>query len=285
MRNIELKQICKAIKNLCYKANFSLPSDVVKKFREIYKEEKNKLTKKFINILIENSKISKYKKIPLCQDTGIPFIFLDIGNEVKITGLKGYSLTQAINQSVKDAYKEYYLRQSLINDPLLRENVRLTEPVVHYEFFKGKTIKIGLLIRGAGCENVTCLRMFSPSATLFEIKEFIVETVKQKLNYSCPPVTVGVGIGGDSTTAVLLSKKCFLRKFGVINKNNFYTKFEQDIFKEIRNSKTNIFGFNNKKDNSKILNVFIEHKSCHIASLPVAVSLQCNSYRRCNCII
>jgi fumarate hydratase subunit alpha len=201
-------------------------------------------------------------------------VFVQIGSEVHVeTGAK--TITEIIVESVREAYKENYFRNSVINDPLLRSKVVDTIPMVYIDFVKGQKVKISILVRGAGCENVTTLRMFVPDATLDTISTYIIETSRQKLVFACPPVAVGIGIGGDATKAVLLSKKSLLQS---LNEKKSYI----DPYSRLR--KSVMIGLS-KTNPGQVLDVLIEHMPCHIASLPVAISLQCNSFRRASKII
>jgi len=268
MRKISIEKICSTIDELCYSANYCLPPDVISMFNRLLRIEKNRKNKNLISVLLENSKIAEKNEIPLCQDTGIPMVFVDVGTNVRI-GNSYSSLTGIITDAVKKSYKKNYFRNSVINDPLLREKVCDTVPTVYYDFVKGDKLKISILIRGAGCENMTTLKMFSPGAGFNEITKYIIDTVNEKIMFACPPAAIGIGIGGDATKAVFLSKKVFLKKFNEINyPEKIYNSLRKNVIAELN------------KEHIKVLDVFIEHQPCHIASLPVAISLQCNSFRR-----
>lgn len=277
---ISKQQLDDAVKRLIYQANFSLPGDIIHSIKTAHKKEKNSAYKKFLDVLLKNAEIARKKKLALCQDTGIPLVFIEIGSKANVE--KGFNFNKAIKAAVKKAYKNNYLRDSLINDPLLRTAVIGTEPLIYTEFIDGKKIKISILIRGAGCENTTQLKMFSPGTEINTIEDHILNAVKEKILYACPPVTVGIGIGGDASKSVLLSKKAFLRPLSKTNISPFYNKLEKKLLNKINGIKLKILG---KPVTTICLGVFIKHLPCHIASLPVTVSLQCHSYRRASVII
>lgn len=273
MRIIQAKTITDTISKMCIKAAHELPSDVLLAIKKTHKKE-NGLAKNIIDLMLENAKIAKKELYPLCQDTGTTVLFVEIGTEVFIKG----NLTKAINAGVKKGYKEGYLRKSIVKDPLFkRKNTEDNTPaVIHYSFKDGNKIKISLLLKGAGSENKSVLKMFAPSASLQDIKDFILSAVKNAGASACPPFVIGIGIGGNFEKSAELAKKALLRKINVFNKNKTYAKVEKDLLKEINKTKIGPQGLGGK---ISALGVFIEEAPCHTASLPIAVNISCHSSR------
>ncbi len=273
MRIIQAKTITDTISKMCIKAAHELPSDVLLAIKKTYKKE-NGLSKNIIGLMLENAQIAKKELYPLCQDTGTTVLFVEIGTEVFVKG----NLTKAINAGVKKGYKEGYLRKSIVKDPLfIRKNTEDNTPaVIHYSFKDGNKIKISLLLKGAGSENKSVLKMFAPSATVQDIKDFILSVVKNAGASACPPFVIGIGIGGNFEKSAELAKKALLRKINSLNKNKTYAKLEKDLLKEINKTKIGPQGLGGK---ISALGVFIEEAPCHTASLPVAVNISCHSSR------
>ena len=273
MRIIEAKKITSIVKQMCIKAAHNLPSDVLLAIKKSYKQESG-LAKHINSLMLENAKIAKKELYPLCQDTGTAVLFVEIGNEVFVKG----DITKAINDGVKQGYTEGYLRKSIVKDPLFkRQNTNdNTPPVIHYSFKKGNKIKISLLLKGAGSENKSTLKMFAPSATLQDIKDFIINSVKTAGASACPPFIIGIGIGGNFENCACLAKKALLRKINTLNKNKSYGDLEKDLLREINKTKIGPQGLGGK---ISALGVFIEQEPCHTASLPVAVNISCHVSR------
>lgn len=273
MRIIQAKTIADTVCKMCIKAAHKLPGDVLLAIKKTYKEE-NGLAKDIIDLMLENAQIAKKELYPLCQDTGTTVLFVEIGSEVFVKG----NITKAINEGVKKGYKEGYLRKSIVKDPLFkRKNTEDNTPaVIHYSFKNGNKIKISILLKGAGSENKSVLKMFAPSASLQDIKDFILSAVKHAGASACPPFIIGIGIGGNFEKSAELAKKALIRKIGSANKNKEYNLLEKDLLKEI--NKTNI-GPQGLGGKVSALGVFIEESPCHTASLPVAVNISCHSSR------
>lgn len=273
MRIIQAKTITDTISKMCIKAAHELPSDVLLAIKKTHKKE-NGLAKNIIDLMLENAQIAKKELYPLCQDTGTTVLFVEIGTEVFVKG----NLTKAINAGVKKGYKEGYLRKSIVKDPLfIRKNTEDNTPaVIHYSFKDGNKIKISLLLKGAGSENKSVLKMFAPSATVQDIKDFILSAVKNAGASACPPFVIGIGIGGNFEKSAELAKKALFRKINSLNKNKTYAKLEKDLLKEINKTKIGPQGLGGK---ISALGVFIEEAPCHTASLPVAVNISCHSSR------
>lgn len=277
-RTINTELIKEKVKELCLSANFKLNDEILLSFKNALKSESNNLSKNNLNILIENSEIAKGKKIALCQDTGLAFIFLEIGQDISLTGT---DLNSAVNEGVKEAYSEGYLRKSVVSDPLNRKNTNTNCPAItHIEIVPGDKIRITILAKGGGAENMSRLIMLKPTQGKEEIKKLVIETVKEAGASACPPVVVGIGIGGSFDTAPLLAKKALLRNLNEHNKDKYYKDFEEEILNEINKLNIGTFGLGGKVT---ALAVHIETAPCHIASLPVAINLQCHSHRVKSC--
>jgi fumarate hydratase subunit alpha len=274
MREISASKITDTVARLCKLANFCLPDDVLRSIASAYKTETSESGKEILGQLIENAKIAQSKSIPLCQDTGITDVFVRIGQEVRVTG---GLLGDAINKGVARGYGEGYLRKSLVSDPMERKNTGDNTPAsIYSEVVPGDNIEFTILPKGGGSENTSAVKMLAPSAGWEGVKAFVLETVKGAVN-SCPPMVVGVGIGGSFSSVALLAKKALLRKIGTENRLIFYSMRENDLLKEINETGIGPMGLGGS---TTALAVHIETAACHIASLPAAVSIQCHSCRR-----
>lgn len=272
MRLISEKEIIDKVKKTVLDANHYLPYDVITKIKDAAKIEKNKLVKTCLYKIIENAKKAKKGIFPLCQDTGLVVVFVELGENCRING----NIYTAINTGVKEAYKEGFLRKSTA-DPLTGQNFFTNTPaIIHLSLIKGSLIKLSILIKGAGSENKSAVKMLTPSDGKEGIIDFVVDTVKKAGASACPPYIVGVGIGGNLELAPLLAKKALLRKLNDINKDRELANMENLLLKKINELKIGAFGFGG---DTTALSVKIEKHPCHIASLPVAVNIQCHSAR------
>ncbi len=290
MRKIKTEEIRETVKKLALKANFRIRPDVERALRKIYPEASG-LGKWALEQILENLRIAEKEKIPLCQDTGFVVVFVELGEKIKIEGnhLLGGNLYQAINQGVAQAYQEGYFRDSVVSDPLRRINTQTdkrtngqTVTEIHLEIVPGDKLTIHLMPKGAGSENNSAVGMLLPTAGKEGVKKFVLETVKKGAENSCPPIVVGVGIGGNLETCALLAKKALLRRLGSEHKDSYYAKLEKELLKEINTLGIGIQGLGGRVT---ALAVFIETHPCHIASLPVAVNIQCNAYRHETAVI
>jgi fumarate hydratase subunit alpha len=272
MRNISEKQISEAVEKLVIDCNYYLPYDVVTAIKESAGAEKNKLAKNALYKIVENYKIAKKGEYPLCQDTGIAVLFVELGNEVKVEG----SLYDAINNGVEAGYKKGYLRESTA-DPLTRKNLGTNTPaIIHLELVGGPKIKISAMTKGAGAENKSVVKMLIPSDDEEGIKKLVLDTVKNAGASACPPYIIGVGIGGNIETAPLLAKKALLKDLSEINKDKNAAKLEKELLKLVNELNIGALGMGG---GTTALAVKVETAPCHIASLPVAVNVQCHSAR------
>ncbi|MCX7698837.1 MAG: fumarate hydratase [Candidatus Goldbacteria bacterium] len=278
MRIIQEKQIIDTVAKLAIDANYYLPYDVVAVIKEFAKKERNKKAKNGLFKIIENYKKAKKGIYPLCQDTGIAVVFVEIGNNVCING----DIYRAINKGIEIGYEKGYLRKST-TEPLKRKNFGTNTPaIIHLEVVPGSKIKISLMTKGAGAENKSNIKMFTPTEDIEEIIQFVIDTVKNAGASACPPYIIGVGIGGNFETAPLLAKKALLRNIKDFNKNKEIANLEKLLLKRINELKIGAFGFGG---DTTAIAVKVETMPCHIASLPVAVNIQCHSARHKTIII
>lgn len=280
MRKIHYRKIYQVVKNLCIAINYNLPSDVVGALTGALKKEKNRIARYTLCRIIENTRIARDEKIPLCQDTGTVEVFAEVGCDAAIIG---GCFTDAVNEGVAAAYTEEKFRASVVSDPLARTNTRNNTPAtVNVEFVEGNDIKIQILLKGAGSENSSVIKFFPPSVSYKELEDFIFGAVVEKAAYSCPPVVVSAAIGGNFSSAPLASKKALFRKIGSRNPDCFYEKKEMDLLKRINSTGIGPMGTGGK---ITALAVFLTPLSSHIASMPCAVNIQCHSFRRGEIII
>lgn len=278
MRHINKEKIFSAVKLLCIQANYYLPEDLLRSLEKAYRLETNPLGKIFIKKIIENSNIAARQNLPLCQDTGLPMFFIEIGSEVCLD----FPLQETINSATEYAYSQAHFRESVTSEPLRISQPSFTPPILNVEIVEGDKLKITLLIIGGGSENSCSFKSFSPTDNISKISEFVIETVKEKAPYTCPPVIVGVGIGGSFCTSALLSKKALLRELGSSHPENFYADLEKNLLKAINNTNIGPQGIGGK---ITALALHIETAPTHISTLPVSISISCHSLRRKSIII
>jgi fumarate hydratase subunit alpha len=287
MRYIEFQKIADTIEELCVSAAYELPQDVLAALEQAAKKESNKRAAKILNQLIENAGIAKTEKIPLCQDTGLAVVFVEQGANTTVkppNDQKNATLFDAINTGIEAGYKKGYLRKSVVADPLKeRKNTSSNTPaVIHHTIVPGESLKLTVLAKGAGSENKSQFKMFNPTADREEIIRWIIDGVKQAGADACPPFVVGIGIGGNFELSCLLSKKALLRNIGFANSDKFYNQLEKDLLARI-----NALGLGPQGlgGDTTALACFIETAPCHIASLPVAVNIECHSHRHKSAVI
>ena len=278
MRLVKLSEISKAVQKLVIDANHYLPYDMVDAFKTAADNEKEKRAKNILYKLVENYKTAKEGIFPLCQETGIAVVFLQVGDDLRVDG----NIYDAINKGIETGYAEGFLRKS-IADPLTRINTNTNTPaIIHTEIIRGPQIKITLMTKGAGAENKSALKMLSPADGIDGIKDFVMDTVGKAGAAACPPFVIGVGIGGNFETAPLLAKKALLRDLGLFSKDKTTAHLEKTLLKEINCLGLGPLGLGGV---TTALAVNVETIPCHIASLPVAVNIQCHSARHKTVII
>ena len=280
MREIKASAITEAVAQLCQETNFVLGEDVLAALKQAQKTEPSPLGKEVLSQLIENARIAKEERMPLCQDCGVAVVFLEIGQEVHING----DLKAAIEEGVRWGYTQGYLRKSIVNKPFsARINTKdNTPPVVHTEIVPGDRLKITVMPKGAGAENMSRLAMLKPSDGKQGIIDLVVRTVDEAGGNACPPLIIGLGIGGTSEKAMLLAKKALLRKVGEPNPDPEVAELERETLARVNALGIGPMGFGGR---TTALAMHAEVMPSHIASLPVAVNLQCHSARHKEAIL
>ncbi len=274
MREVSTEEITKNIKEMCIEANYTLSDDVKNKIINSAAVEESEIGKKILNQLEENMNIAESDNIPICQDTGMAVIFIKIGQDVHITG---GNLEDAINLGVREGYTEGYLRKSVVKDPLIRENTKDNTPaVIHYEIIPGDKIEITVAPKGFGSENMSRVCMLKPADGIEGVKNAVIETVKLAGPNACPPVVVGVGIGGTFEKCALLAKKALTRDIDSENSIEYVAELEKELLNEINKLNIGPGGLGGKVT---ALGVNIETYPTHIAGLPVAVNMCCHVNR------
>lgn len=281
MRIIKEEQIIQTVKELFVSANCKIPSDITKKLNNERGLQKSELACGVIDVILKNNAIAEQKSTPICQDTGMAVVFVKIGNSVHIDTTR--NLQDIIDEGVALAYKEAYLRMSVVSDPIKRINTGNNTPsVIYTEIVTGDTIEITALPKGFGSENMSKIKMFNPTASREEIIDFIVDTVKTAGSNPCPPVVVGVGIGGTFDYSAVLSKKALARSIDSYNSDEFYEQMEKDALIKINELDIGVQGLGGPTTSLK---VNIEQYPTHIAGLPVAVNICCHVMRHKTAII
>ncbi len=275
MREIATTKITEAVAGLFQKACYHLPEDVLFALRKARNMEDSPVARDVLDKLLENAELSAKGEIPLCQDTGTAVVFIELGQDIHINGGDFYA---SIAEGVRQGYDRGYLRKSIVRHPYSDRINTLdnTPPVIHTDIVPGNKIRIIAMPKGGGCENMTQLRMLLPSSGRQGIIDFVVNTVEEAGSNSCPPIIAGVGVGGTSEKAILLAKKALLREIGTVNSNPEHAKLEDEILAQINKLGIGAMGYGGK---ITALAVHMEVFPCHIASLPVAVNMQCHSAR------
>jgi fumarate hydratase subunit alpha len=281
MREIHVDVITKAVENLCIDANYNLPGDVKKELENAVVKETSPLGKEILQDILKNAEIAHKHQVPICQDTGLAVIFLELGQEVMITG---GDLNEAINKGVSQGYINGYLRKSAVDDPFYeRKNTGDNTPaIIHTTIVSGDKIKLTIAPKGGGSENMSALRMLTPSDGIEGIKKFVIDTVDKAGSNPCPPIIVGVGIGGTIEVTTLMAKKALLRTLGEHHPNPIVHRLEEELLEEINKLGIGPQGFGGK---TTALGVNIETFPAHIASMPVAINIQCHAARHKEVVI
>jgi len=274
LRRINTKRITKAVKKLFIEANTVLSEDVVNALRHALSREESETGKQVLQKIIDNADIARRKKMPICQDTGLAVVFVELGQDIHITG---GALHAAIEEGVRQAYEEGYLRKSVC-DPFTRENTTDNLPaIIHVDIVSGDRMKIIAMPKGGGSENVSAAKMLTPAVGIDGIKKFVLETVDNAGANPCPPVIVGVGIGGSLEQACIMAKKALLRPVGEANRvDERVEQMEKELYQSVNNLGIGPAGLGGRVT---ALAVNVEMMPCHIASLPVAVNIQCHVAR------
>jgi fumarate hydratase subunit alpha len=280
VREIYVSDIIRAVRNLCIDSNYYLSKDIRNKLKQDLEEETWPIAKDVLEKIMENAQIAELESVPMCQDTGMACVFVSIGQDVHIVG---GLLEEAINQGVRQGYKDGYLRKSVVKDPLDRVNTGDNTPaVIYYEIVPGNKLKIVLTPKGFGSENMSKIKMLKPSDGIEGVKKFILDTVREAGPNPCPPTIIGVGIGGTFDKVAVLAKKALLRPIDKDNANPFYEELEKELLEKINGFGIGPQGFGGR---TTCLGVNIEVYPTHIAGLPVAVNVSCHATRHAEIIM
>ncbi len=273
MRIIEAKDITEVVCRLCIEANCHLPSDVKECICSAQKQENWTPAKEILDRIIENYTIADEQNVPICQDTGVACVFIKLGQDVHING----DLQKAVDEGVRQGYEQGFLRKSVVSDPLLRKNSGDNTPAMLYlDLIAGDKVEITVAPKGFGSENMGKLKMLRPSDGVQGVKDFVINTVLEAGPNPCPPIVVGVGIGGTFDKVALLAKKALLRTTGQAHPNPFYADLEKELLESINSLGIGPQGFGGR---TTALAVSIETMPTHIAGLPVAVNINCHVAR------
>jgi len=274
VRVLHYGEIVNKVASLCQEANYDLGQDVISAFEQAVQTESSEIGKGVLHQLIENANIAAEDRVPMCQDTGVSVFIVKLGQDCHITG---GNLYDAINEGVRKGYEEGYLRYSIVDDPLNRKNTGDNTPsVIHIELVQGEQLEIQMSAKGGGAENMSALKMLTPSDGIGGVKKFIMNTVKQAGPNACPPLVVGIGIGGNFETCAYLAKKSLFKPVGERHSDPDLAKLEEELIQSI-----NALGIGPQGlgGTTTTLDVKIETAPCHIAALPVAVNLNCHASR------
>jgi len=279
IREISIDEITKVMRDLCIDANYNLGEDVLSALDQAIEEEESPEAREVLKELIENATIARQEKVAICQDCGLAVVFLEIGQDLHFTG---GDLKEAINEGVRRGYDEGYLRKSSCH-PITRKNTDDNTPaIIHVQIVPGDKMKIIFAPKGGGAENMSRVTMLTPAAGIEGVKDFVVNRIKESGSNPCPPTIVGIGIGGTFERSAILAKKAILREMGERNPDPELANIEQDILKRINKLGIGPMGYGGTTTS---LEVFLEMEPCHIASLPLAVNVQCHAARHKEAVI
>jgi len=273
MRKVDVAQVTETIKNLCIDANYNLPQDVYDALKAGLEKEESPVGRSVLQQILENADIARTEQVPICQDCGLGVIFIEVGQEIYF---EGGNIWDAIHEGVRQGYKEGYLRKSTCN-PFTRANVGDNTPsVIHYKIVPGDKIHITVAPKGGGSENMSRVMMLKPADGLEGVKEYVYKRVTECGGNPCPPITVGIGVGGTYDRSAFLAKKALLRPIGSKNPNPELAEVEEELLERINKIGTGPMGWGGR---TTALAVHFEMEPCHIASLPVAVNINCHAAR------
>ena len=279
MRTIDLKLVTEKVSQMFIDACQNIPQNVLESLQKARDEEKSPLGKEVLSKIIDNDLLAREKSLPICQDTGVAVVFLTIGSEVTFEG----DIHEAINEGVRIAYRDGYLRKSVVRHPLDRVNTKDNTPaIVHIKVVPGDVFKIDVAPKGGGSENMSLVKMLIPADGVEGIKKLVLDTVFNAGGKPCPPVIVGLGIGGNFEKCALMAKEALLREIDDVSDDPIVAKLEQELLEEINKCGVGPMGFGGTKT---CLAVKINTYPCHIASLPVAINIQCHAARHKSCTL
>ena len=274
MREIEAQKVTEAVRDLCIEANTHLPEDHLAALRRALGEEESALGREVLERLLENAEVARERCVAFCQDTGYAVFFVELGSEVRVAGGE---IGEAIDEGVRRGYEEGFLRKSIVRGPLDRTNTGDNTPaIVYYDLVSGDALKLTMLVKGAGCDNMSSLRMLTPAEGVEGMKRFVVETVERAGPNASPPLTIGVGIGGPFERAALLAKKALTRPSGEPSPDPKIARLERELLEAINDTGIGPAGYGGTVT---ALAVHVESFATHIAAFPVAVNLDCHSHR------
>jgi len=275
MREIHIDEIIPVVRDLCIEANFYIGDDVVKTLRDFYQKEESPTAKEVLKITIENYELAAKLKMPSCQDTGIAVVFAEIGQDVHIAG---GDFVEAINEGVRQGYKDGYLRKSMVDDPIIdRVNTKDNTPAIIYtDIVPGDKLKLTIAPKGGGSENMSEVRMMKAADGLTGVIDFVVDRVRRAGGNPCPPIVVGVGLGGNFEQSALLAKRALLRDLDDTHPEPKWAKVEAELLERINKLGIGPQGLGGR---TTAIGVKILTRPCHIASMPVAVNIQCHAAR------
>ncbi len=274
MREIKATQIAELVEKLCIEACCVLTDDIKSSFKSSLQTEQSPLGREILETLIENAQIAREERSPICQDTGLTVVFVTMGQDVHI--VDGF-IEDAINEGVRNGYEKGYLRKSVVNCPIERKNTNDNTPaIIHYELVPGHDFNIIVAPKGFGSENKSALKMLTPSDGVAGIKKFVIDTISAAGGNPCPPIIVGVGIGGTMERAAYLSKKALLTTVGSVNENKTLATLEEELLEEINKLGIGPAGFGGT---TTALAVNVLTNATHIAGLPVSVNIGCHATR------
>ena len=280
MRNVDAGDIIGALKGHSINASYDLGEDVIEALKKGARTEESPLGKEILNQILENAKIAGSEKMPLCQDTGLAAVFVELGQNVNVVG---GDFEEAVQEGIRQGYGDGFLRKSMVEDPLRRKNTGDNTPgVISTRIVPGDKIKITILPKGGGSENMSAIKMLKPSDGETGVKDFVVDTIRIAGGNPCPPIIVGIGIGGSFDKCAYLAKKSLLRDVGSVHPDPYYASMEKELFERINDLGIGPQGLGGR---TTALAVHIETHPCHIASLPVAVNTQCHSARHKEIVI
>jgi len=273
MRKLLVPTLVDEIAQMCIRANYYAEPKLMDALKAAESKETAPLGKNILGQIIENDQIAAETHVPMCQDTGIVVVFVEIGQELQLVG----DLEQAINDGIRRGYEDGYLRKSVVRHPLDRVNTKDNAPaVIHYKFVPGDKLRIALAPKGAGSENMSAVMMLKPSDGRDGVKKFVIDTIKKAGGNACPPLIVGVGIGGTLEKCALIAKEAILRPIDDESSHEINRQLEKELLKELNETNVGPMGFGGI---TTALAVKVNAYPCHIASLPVAVNIQCHAAR------
>lgn len=273
MREFDVKLVTDAVAKLCIDANYNIPQDVLEKLKFSCENEESPVAKDILTQIIENDILAKETKVPMCQDTGLTVVFLEIGRDVYLNG----DIYEAVQEGVRIGYKDGYLRKSMVKDPFNRVNTGDNTPaIIHTKLVEGDKVKIIIAPKGGGSENMSTVTMMKPSDGLKGVKEFILNFIDKAGGNPCPPIVVGVGIGGNLEKSALLAKEALLRDVSDVNSDENLRTLEEELLRDINKLGIGPMGLGGR---TTALAVKVKVHPCHIAQLPLAININCHAAR------